>query len=199
MENSATSHRDINDEIIDSLIKKVNELDKREIIIPDYTQNFKALIQWLEIHRPDYDKPIEELKTIVKQHIIEYPDRIQNHVEEIKNIVGKIPNEIPVKHHYHFDTTSKWWIAMSTALFIVAIASASLCVHLWVSNNKLKDNDIKFRMIRLIYPEQSGWAEHLYHKNPKEVEIEVVKMENEAIEHSAARNSVNQAKRKSKR
>ena len=52
MDNSATTAKSTNEEIIDQLVIKVNALEKREIKLPDYTPNFEDLKIWLANHLP---------------------------------------------------------------------------------------------------------------------------------------------------
>jgi Cu2+-containing amine oxidase len=44
-------------------------------------------------------------------------------------------------------------------------------------NNRLQENDIKFRMIRQSIPEAARWADTTYHNNPVEVEKMVKRLD----------------------
>lgn len=199
MENSATTEKSTNEEIIDQLVIKVNTLEKREIKLPDYTPNFEDLKKWLSDHLPDYNKPIEDLKITVSQHNLEYlATKIQAQLDEVKTIVESIPKIIPVKHSHYFDPKSKGWVIAGVILLTVTAVSTGLNAHLWVENNRLQPNDIKFRMIRQAYPVQANWAEQHYFNNPDIAESETIRLENEAKERSEAVDLANQKEREAK-
>jgi hypothetical protein len=199
MDNSATTEKSTNEEIIDQLVIKVNALEKREIKLPDYTPNFEDLKKWLADHLADHNKTIEELKTTVSQHHLEYPaTKIQAQLDEVKTIVENIPKIIPVKHSHYFDPKSKGWVIAGVILLIVTAISTGLNAHLWVENNRLRANDIKFRMIRQAYPVQANWAEQHYFNNPDTAESETIRLENEAKERSEAVDIASQKEREAK-
>lgn len=199
MNNSTTTEKSTNEEIIDQLVIKVNALEKREIKLPDYTPNFEDLKKWLSDHLPDYNKPIEELKTTVSQHNLEYPaTKIHAQLDKVKNIVESIPKIIPVKHSHYFDPKSKGWVIAGAILLIVTAISTGLNTHLWVENNRLQANDIKFRMLRQGYPVQANWAEQHYFNNSDKAENETIRLENEAEERSEAVDIANQKEREAK-
>lgn len=199
MDNSATTEKSTNDEIIDQLVIKVNALEKQEIKLPDYRPNFEDLKNWLADHFPDYNKPIVELKAIVNQHNLAYPaTKIQAQLDEVKIIVENVPKIIPVKHSHYFDPKSKGWIISGVILLIVTAISTGLNAHLWVENNRLQANDIKFRMLRQAYPVQANWAEQHYFNSPDTAESETIRLENEAEERSEAVDIANQKEREAK-
>ena len=199
MENSTATEKSTNEEIIDQLVIKVNTLEKREIKLPDYTPNFEELKEWLSDHLPDYNKPIEDLKITVCQHNLEYPaTKIQAQLDKVKTIVENIPKIIPVKHSHYFDPKSKGWVIAGVILLIVTAISTGLNAHLWVENNRLQANDIKFRMLRQVYPVQANWAEQHYFNNPDTAESETIRLENEAKERSEAVDIANEKEREAK-
>jgi hypothetical protein len=188
MNNSATTEKSTNEEIIDQLVIKVEALEKRGIKLPDYTPNFEDLKIWLADH----------LAT-VSQHNLEYPaTKIQAQLDEVKTIVENIPKIIPVKHSHYFDPKSKGWIIAGVILLIVTAISTGLNAHLWVENTRLQANDIKFRMLRQAYPVQANWAEQHYFNNPDTAESETIRLENEAEERSEALDIANQKEREAK-
>jgi len=188
MENSTATEKSTNEEIIDQLVIKVNALEKREIKLPDYTPNFEDLKKWLADHL-----------TTVSQHNLEYPaTKIQAQLDEVKTIIESIPKIIPVKHSHYFDPKSKGWVIAGVILLVVTAVSTGLNAHLWVENNRLQANDIKFRMIRQTYPIQANWAEQHYFNNPDTAENETIRLENEAEERSEAVDIANQKEREAK-
>ena len=199
MENSAVTEKSTNEEIIDQLVIKVNALEKREIKLPDYTPNFEDLKKWLANHLPNHNESINELKATVSQHNLAYPaTKIQAQLDEVKTIVESIPKIIPVKHSHYFDPKSKGWVLAGVILLIVTAISTGLNAHLWVENNRLQANDLKFRMLRQAYPVQANWAEQHYFNSPDTAERETIRLENEAEERSEAVDIANQKEREAK-
>jgi hypothetical protein len=157
------------------------------------------MAKWLADHLPDHNKPIEELKATVSQHNLEYPaTKIPAQLDEVKTIVENISKIIPVKHSHYFDTKSKGWVIAGVILLIATAISAGLNAHLWIENNRLHANDIKFRMIRQAYPVQANWAEQHHFNNPDTAENETIRLENEVEERSEAADIASQKEQEAK-
>gem|GEM_PF-6836511 len=75
---------------------------------------------------------------------------------------------------------------LGVILLIVTAISTGLIGHLWVANNRLQANDIKFRMIRQYHPIQANWTEQRNFSYPDTAESETIRLENEAKERSEA-------------
>lgn len=182
-----TERIDGQDEIIDSLIKKITDQEKREPKTADYTLHFEALQKIFEVFLVRYNKENAELKAAISQLNIGYPaEQIQNALAESKGILEAIRKILPVKVKHQFDSKTKGWIIAGIILLIVTAISTGLCGHLWLENNRLQANDIKFRMLRQFYPIQANWAEQHYFNNPDTAESETIRLENEAKERSDA-------------
>jgi hypothetical protein len=171
------------DEIMDSLIKKITDLEKKEVKVTDYSLHFEALQKIFEVFLVRYNKECNDLNTAFGKLNIEYPaEQIQQNLSDIKIILAAIQKSLPVKVKHQFDFNTKGWIIAGMMLLIVSAVSTGLCAHLWVENNQLKANDIKFRAIRQVYPNSAQWADEYYSKNPNAMEAATVKLENEALE-----------------
>jgi hypothetical protein len=48
-------------------------------------------------------------------------------------------------------------------------------------NNRLQENDIKFRMIRQSIPETARWADTTYHRDPEATERVLKRLESEHL------------------
>ncbi|UKJ07366.1 hypothetical protein [Solitalea lacus] len=190
MENLTSSEKNTNDEILEQLIKKVNELDKRKTDFPDYASEFEALKNSIQ----EQAQPIKELERIVTHHNFNYPAiQIQHQIEEVKTMVSKMPKIIPVKHLHSFDPRSKGWILSGVFILIVVAISTGLCAHLFIENGRLSANDIKFRMLRQIQPEYANSVEESYYKNPEAMEVKVIQLENEAKRRAEVQARINRA------
>jgi len=194
-----TERIDGQDEIIDSLIKKITDQEKREPKTADYTLHFEALQKIFEVFLVRYNKENAELKAAISQLNIGYPaEQIQNALAESKGILEAIRKILPVKVKHQFDSKTKGWIIAGIILLIVTAISTGLCGHLWLENNRLQANDIKFRMLRQCYPIQANWAEQHYFNNPDTAESETIRLENEAKERSDAVDIAKQREREPK-
>jgi hypothetical protein len=193
MENTSME-RNTNEEIIEQLVKKVNELEKRKVDIPDYAAQFEELKIWIQQQMPDYTKPLEELARLVIQHNISYPGReIQTQIGELKGIVAKIPKNIPVKHQHYFDPKSKGWVIAGVTLLIVVAVTTGLSVHLFVENRRIEAADVMFRVAKQAYPEVTNEIEDRYAKDPVKMEAKLIELEAEALRKARAQERIDQA------
>ena len=193
MENTS-AERNTNDEIIEQLVIKVNELDKRKVDSLDYTPQFEALKILIQEQIPDYTKPLEELERLVIQHNLSYPSgEIQNQIIELKGIVAKIPKGIPVKHEHYFDPKSKGWVMAGVTLLIVVAITTGLSAHLYLENLHLEATDIMFRVAKQAYPEITREIEDRYAKDPEKMEAKLIELEAEALRKARAQERIDQA------
>ena len=177
--NELTERMDGVDELMDSIVKKVTEIDKREIKITDYTPHFEALKQIFEVFLNKYNKESEALKTVMGQLNISYPaEQIKNTIAESKGILDAIRKALPVKVKHQFDFKTKAWIIAGMILLIVTAISTGLCGHFWAENNRLQAVDIKYRLLRQVDKSSTKWADSIYTGNPDEAEKTVIRMEN---------------------
>ena len=180
--NELTERMDGVDELMDSIVKKLTEIDKREIKITDYTPQFEALKQIFEAFLLKYNKESEALKTVVGQLNISYPaGQIQNTLAESKGILEAIRKILPVKVKHQFDFKTKGWIIAGMILLIVTAIGTGVCGHLWAENNRLQAVDIKYRLLRQVDTSSTKWADSIYTSNPDEAEKTVIRMENAKI------------------
>jgi hypothetical protein len=179
------------DEIMDSLIKKITDLEKKEIKVTDYSLHFEALQKIFEVFLVRYNKESNDLNAAFGKLNIEYPaDQIQQNLTEVKIILTAIHKSLPVKVKHQFDFFTKSWIIAGMMLLIVTAISSGLCAHFWVENNRLAANDIKFRAIRQIYPIPAKWADNYYTTNSKSMADATEQLENEALERSSVIDSI---------
>ena len=196
--NELTERMDGVDELMDSIVKKVTELDKREIKITDYTPHFEALKQIFEVFLLKYNKESEALKAVVGQLNISYPaEQIQNTLAESIGILEAIQKSLPVKVKHQFDFKTKGWIIAGMILLIITAISTGLCGHLWTENNRLQAVDIKYRLLQQVDTSSTKWADSIYTSNPDEAEKTVIRMENAKITKDKA-NDIQNGKRDKK-
>jgi len=193
--NELTERMDGVDELMDSIVKKVTEIDKLEIKITDYTPHFEALKQIFEVFLLKYNKESDALKTVIGQLNISYPaEQIKNTLAESKGILEAIQKSLPIKVKHQFDFKTKGWIIAGMILLIVTAISTGLCGHLWAESNRLQAVDIKYRLLRQVDTSSTKWADSVYTSNPDKAEKIVIRMENGKITKDRA-NDIQNGKR----
>lgn len=91
-----------------------------------------------------------------------------------------MPQRIKVNVEHRITGRQRPYIITGAVLVIVSVFSLFASFQLWRSNSALHDNDIKIRMMRLIYPPVSLDIDSIYNSNPKELKI-WVKQEEERL------------------
>ena len=166
MENTS-SERNTNEEIIEQLVKKVNELDKRKAEIPDYAKEFESLKKWIQEQMPDCSKPIKELEKMVMLNNLDYPtQQIRKQLDEVKAIVRTIPKNIPVKYMHHFGSWSKSFIIGVVVCFVVTAISVGTALHLNHQNDRLNREAFNFWLVRALYPKVAKKIEAKLSQDP---------------------------------
>jgi len=174
-----TERLDGQDEIIDSLIKKITDQEKREPKTTDYTIHFEALQKIFEVFLVRYNKENTELKDAVGQLNISYPaEQIQANLTEVKTILEAVRKSLPVKVKHEFDPKTKGWVIAGMILLVVTSISTGLCGHLWIKDNRLQAIDVKYRLLQQVDTSSTRWADSVYTNNPDEAEKTVIRMEN---------------------
>jgi hypothetical protein len=159
--------KSIADEIQDELIKKVEELEKREIKFPDYTPQF------------------EELRSVITEHNTEYPAKqIQSQLEELQAKISVIPKVIPVRHY--LDLKSKGLLNAVAILLVSTAISVGIAIAMLIRNRELKAAADKFYMMRQSYPSIVTWADTTYLADPDKAMRKADSLEAAAADLAAA-------------
>lgn len=170
--------KSIADEIQNDLIKKVNELEKREIKFPDYTPQF------------------EELKSVINEKSTQYPaEMFQAQLNEFGVKIDLIPKSIPVKHILDIET--KRVLKIFVILILLVIVSVGIAVHLLFRNHELQAGADKFHMIRQSNPSVALWADTTYLADPEEAIRKADSLEAIATDLAAAQREAMEKKQAS--
>lgn len=165
-------------EIQNDLIKKVEELEKREIKFPDYTPQF------------------DELKSIINQQNTQYPaEEFQSQLNEFGVKIDLIPKAIPVKHI--LDVETKKVLKLFAILVLLVIVSVGIAIHLLFRNRDLQAGADKFHMIRQSSPGIALWADTTYLADPKEAIKKADSLEAMAADLAAAQREAMEKKQAS--
>ena len=153
--NKTEEQLDSIEETLQLLIRKFEELAGREIKFPEIkVPNYTAYLQ--QIH--------QRLKVLERHNSADTVSRL---IETLIREIDAIPREIPMRHHHHVETRSRGFIIAALILIWSSILAIGLGAHLWWTNRSLKENDLKYRMIRFEHPKASEWADDTYRKDPK--------------------------------
>ncbi|MGV3504721.1 MAG: hypothetical protein ACO1O1_13520 [Adhaeribacter sp.] len=135
-----------------------------------------------QIKVPDYYSHFEELKTLVKQHSLAYSSlQIYAQITSFQKTISELPKVLPVEHHHYFEDKSRGFLVGGIGLLLISALSVGLSFGLYRENTRMKENDIKFRMIRQNIPETASWADTIYHRNPEEIERVLKRLEAEQL------------------
>jgi hypothetical protein len=173
-----TERIDGQDEIIDNLIKKITEQEKREPKTTDFTLHFEALQKIFELFLVRYNKESISLFEAVSKLNIDYPaEQIQKTLAELKTILEAIKKELPIKVKHQLDTKTKGWVI---SLIVIAI-SLILNGYLWTENTRLQAVDIKYRLLNQLASPDTQLADSVYTTDPDKAEKMVNELANGRI------------------
>ena len=172
--NELNDRMDGMDELVDSIIKKLDAIEKKDLKPTDYSIHFEALKQIFEVFLLRYNKESSALMEAMSKLNIEYPaEQIQNNLAELKTILEAIKKELPIKVRHQLDTKTKGWVIL---LFVIVI-SLILNGYLWTENTRSQAVDIKYRLLNQLAPTDTQIADSVYTADPDKAE----KMVNELV------------------
>ncbi len=172
---------DGNDEIVDSLIKKIDDLEKRDVKNTDYTLHFEALKKIFEVFLVRYNKESTALFEAVSRLNVEYPaEQILKTLAELRTILEAIQRELPIKVKHQLDIKTKAFVIS----IIVIAASCLLNSYLWTENTRLQSVDIKYRLLNQLGSNDVKIADSVYSSDPDETAKMVDKSKTHPVELS---------------
>ena len=149
----------VQQEIIDSIAKKVTGLEKRQSKIEEL--NLAAL-----------PSKVEELETKVMatadMRILENNkqlDRFDKQLNGFDEKINAIPKEIPVKYNVQFDTKAKFVIRTILGLGLAVAIMLAISISLWIENSRRADETNKFLILRGFYPDVARFIDIAYTNN----------------------------------
>jgi len=129
-------------------------------------------------HAPDFSAQFEELKKLLRRQDLSV-QALQVHalISSFRDTISKLPKVLPVRHHHHLGDGAKGLVTGGVVLLVATAVSAGLSFGLYRENGRLRDSDLKLRMIRQIYPAAAAWADSTYARSPEEALKSVEKLE----------------------
>lgn len=157
------------EEVVQTVITKMQELETRKIEVPD-------------IHIPDYTGQLETIKNELVRVNHTYPvGKIQQQIAILEELIGGIPEIIQIRHHHHFQDKSKGFFIGAIILVLVSAISVGVTVSMWNDNRRMNENSVKFRMIRQQYANVAYWADTTYHHDPDAMKKLTERLETEQL------------------
>lgn len=144
----------------------------------DYTGQLDELKE-LVIKNAEQDK-IAPIPQEMSQQVIATENlmlTIEASIKRQETIFKDFPKKIEVKLLHRFEDKTKGFIIGGLVLFTLSAVSTGICFYLWNDNDRMKDDDIKFRMVRQIAPDVAYTADTLYFPNPEGMEKKTKKLE----------------------
>lgn len=146
-------------EIIDSMAKKVTDLEKRQSKIEEL--GLSAL--------PSKVKELESKVTeTAEMQTLENTKQLERFDKQLNGFdvkINAIPKEIPVKYNVQFDTKSKFVIRTILGLGLAVAIILAVSISLWIENSRKADETNKFLILRGFYPNVAKYIDTAYISN----------------------------------
>ena len=116
------------------------------------------------------------------QHCLAYSSlQIYAQLNSFEMILSALPKVLPVEHHHYFTDRSMGLLAGGIGLLLISAITIGLSIGLIPENNRSRNNDINYRMIRQSILEIARWADTSYHRNPVVTEKVLENLEPETL------------------
>ena len=146
-------------EIIDSMAKKVTDLEKRQSKIEELGLSaLPSKVKELETKVTE----TAEMKTLENTQQLERFDKQLNGFDEN---INAIPKEIPVKYNVQFDTKAKFVIRTILGLGLAVAVMLAVSISMWIENSRRADETNKFLILRGFYPNVAKYIDTAYISN----------------------------------
>lgn len=146
-------------EIIDSMAKKVTDLEKRQSKIEELGLTaIPSKVKELETKVAE----TAEMKTLENTQQFARFDKQLNGFDEK---INAIPKEIPIKYNVQFDTKAKFVIKTILGLGLATAIMLAISISLWIENSRRADETNKFLILRGFYPNVAKYIDTAYISN----------------------------------
>ena len=164
-------------EIVVLMDKRVQQIEKQQSETKDYSEELAQINKKLE--HIVKDETLVGLKASILKHI-EATGHLVTALDERKKLIGEMPQKTKMTVEHRITGRQRPYIITGAVLMLVSVLSLFVSFQLWRLNSALHDSDIKFRMVRLFYPQVSLDIDSIYNNNPKQLKI-WVKQEEERL------------------
>ncbi|MBB5647651.1 hypothetical protein [Pedobacter cryoconitis] len=159
-------------------MRSAEEILAKLMDVKDYSGQLDELKE-LIIKNAEQDKtvPIQEeisQQVIATQNLIL---TIEDSMKRQESLFRNFPKEIQVKLLHRFEDKTKGFVIGGLVLFTVSAILTGICLYLWNDNGRMKDNDVKFRMVRQMYPIAAYTVDSVYYPDPEGMEKKTKQLE----------------------
>lgn len=137
------------------------ELEEKVMMLEELIQGFIQRITMVETDMPEflksflqqYKETLDQIGTRIETANKRYDDKkIQQQMDELKDVVSRVPKVISIKNHHHFGTWSKSLIIGVVVAFLVTAGSLGAALYLNHQNDRLNEEAYNFWLVRAMYP-----------------------------------------------
>ncbi|MEN5195362.1 hypothetical protein [Sphingobacterium faecium] len=187
-------------EIVVLMDKRVQQLEKQQSETKDYSEELEQITKKLE-HVATVEALAELQASNNSQMATLGADIIDIKEQQTKqaSITSEMPKRTKFQIEHRFTDKQRPYIITGIVLLLVLALSLFASFQLWRSNSDLNDSDIKFRMVRLFYPQVSLDIDSIYNNNPKQLKIWVKQEEERLLAIRKAEENAEQSEKEAKK
>ncbi|MDB5122514.1 MAG: hypothetical protein JWP94_643 [Mucilaginibacter sp.] len=139
-----------------------DELEEKVTMMEELIQGFVTRMNVVETEMPEflktflqqYKETLDRIAARIEIANKRYDDaKIRQQIDEVKEMVTKVPKVIDVKNSHHFGAWSKSLIIGIVVCFVVTASSVSTALYLNHQNDRLNDEAYNFWLVRALYPQ----------------------------------------------
>jgi hypothetical protein len=151
------------------------ELEEKVTMMEELLQGFVGRMNVIESGMADFLKTFLEQYRVTLESIAarietankRYDDKkIQQQIDELKNIVATVPKVIGVKNSHHFGAWSRSLIIGVVVCFVLTATSVGTALYLNNQNNRLNSEAYNFWLVKALYPDVSKTIEKKLKEDP---------------------------------
>ncbi|UOE52456.1 hypothetical protein MTO98_15375 [Mucilaginibacter sp. SMC90] len=137
------------------------ELEEKVTMLEELIQGFIQRITIVETEMPEflksflqqYKETLDRIASRIETANKRYDERkIQQQMDELKDVVSRVPKVIGVKNSHHFGAWSKSLIIGVVVAFVVTAGSFGAALYLNHQNDRLNEEAYNFWLVRAMYP-----------------------------------------------
>lgn len=152
------------------------ELEEKVNIMEELIQGFAGRIsvmetsmaEFLKSFMEEYRSTLETIAVRIETANKRYDDqKIQQQIDELKDVVATVPKVIRVKNSHHLGTWSKNLVIGLVVCFIITAGSVGTALYLYHQNDRLNREAYNFWLVRALYPEVAKTIDTKLAEDPK--------------------------------